>query len=156
MYVYIYYIQVSLYMYIYTYLLYIYIDWQHPPVLTLDGTTGLLTDLIVMKQDPLSLIPMSHCNWPRHQVLIRTNRGPTMGDGGVFHTPGTDFSRPVEELEYTCLLKNTFTEVSHDRVFKTWQTPSTYPECVFCGKMYWLGTSNVRTRTEPVFWQYRP
>jgi hypothetical protein len=42
-----------------------------------------------------------------------------VGNGGVFHTPRADFSRPVEELEYTCLLKSTFTEVSHDRGFKT-------------------------------------
>jgi hypothetical protein len=42
-----------------------------------------------------------------------------MGDGGVFHTSCADFSRPVEELEYTCLLKSTFTDASHDRVFKT-------------------------------------
>jgi hypothetical protein len=53
-----------------------------------------------------------------------------MGDGGVFLTPCEDFSRLVEELEYTCLLKITFTEASHDRVFKTWQTPATYPECL--------------------------
>jgi predicted alpha-1,6-mannanase (GH76 family) len=39
-------------------------------------------------------------------------------------------------LAYTCLLKSNFTEASHDRGFKTWQTPTTYPECVFCGKMY--------------------
>jgi hypothetical protein len=32
-----------------------------------------------------------------------------MGDGGVLCTPCADFSRPVEELEYTCLLKSTFT-----------------------------------------------
>jgi hypothetical protein len=38
-----------------------------------------------------------------------------VGDGGVFHTPCADFSRPVEELEYTCLLKSTFTEASHVR-----------------------------------------
>ncbi len=31
-----------------------------------------------------------------------------MGDGGVFLTPCADFSRPVEELEYTCLLKSIF------------------------------------------------
>ena len=29
--------------------------------------------------------------------------------------PCTDFSRPVQELEYTCLLKSTFTEASHVR-----------------------------------------
>jgi hypothetical protein len=39
-----------------------------------------------------------------------------VGDGGVFHTPCGDFSRPVEELEYICLLKSTFTEASHVRV----------------------------------------
>ncbi len=53
-----------------------------------------------------------------------------MGDGGVFSTPCADFSRPAEELEYTYLLKSTFTEASHDRGFKTWQTPATYPECL--------------------------
>jgi hypothetical protein len=44
---------------------------------------------------------------------------PKMGDGGVFHTPCPDFSKPVEELEYRCLLKSTFTQASHDRGFKT-------------------------------------
>jgi hypothetical protein len=58
-------------------------------------------------------------NFFSHEVIIRGNRAPKMGDGGVFHTPCTDFSRPVEELEYTCLLKRTFTEASHDRGFKT-------------------------------------
>jgi hypothetical protein len=33
----------------------------------------------------------------------------------VFGTPCADFSRPVEELEYTYLLKSSFTEASHDR-----------------------------------------
>jgi hypothetical protein len=60
-----------------------------------------------------------------------------------------DFSKPVEELEYTCLLKNTFTEESHDRVFKTWQTPATYPECVFCGKMYRWQTVYVECHMDP-------
>jgi hypothetical protein len=54
-----------------------------------------------------------------HESISRGSRVPKMGDGGVFLTPCADFSRPVEELEYTCLLKNTFTEVSHDRGFKT-------------------------------------
>ncbi len=58
---------------------------------------------------------------------IRTaSRAPKMGDGGVFRR----LFRPVEELEYTCLLKNTLTEASHDRGFKTCQTPVTYPECL--------------------------
>jgi hypothetical protein len=30
-------------------------------------------------------------------------------------TPCADFFRPVEELEYACLLKSTFTETSHVR-----------------------------------------
>ena len=72
-----------------------------------------------------------------------------MGDGGVFHTPCADFSRPVEELEYTCLLKSTFTEASHVRGFKTWQTPATYPECVFCGKMYRWGAAYVKCHMDP-------
>ncbi len=53
------------------------------------------------------------------QALSRASRAPKMGEGGVFHTPCADFSRPVEELEYTCLLKSTFNEASHDRGFKT-------------------------------------
>ncbi len=86
----------------------------------------------------------------------RTSRTPKMGDGGVLYTPyhGTDFSRPVQELEYTCLLKNTFTKVSHDRDFKTCQTPETYPECVFCGRVSMCAesqsTSCVTNRT-PLF-----
>ena len=67
----------------------------------------------------------------------------------MFHTPCADFSRPVEELEYTCLLKSTFTEASHDRGFKTWQTPATYPECVFCGKMYRWGAAYVECHMDP-------
>ena len=76
-------------------------------------------------------------------------RAPKMGHGGVFRTPCADFSRPVEELEYTCLLKSTFTQASHDRGFKTWQTPATYPECVFCGKMYRWGAANVECHMDP-------
>ncbi len=72
-----------------------------------------------------------------------------MGDGRVFHTPCADFSRPVEKLEYTCLLKSTFTEASHDRDFKTWQTQATYPECVFCGKMYRWGATYVECHMDP-------
>ena len=69
-------------------------------------------------------------NFFSHEVISRASRSPKMGDGGVFGTPCEDFSRPVEELEYTCLLKSTFTEASHDRGFKTWQTPATSPECL--------------------------
>jgi hypothetical protein len=58
-------------------------------------------------------------NFLSHETISRGSRSPKMGDGGVLHTPCTDFSRPVEELEYTCLLKSTFTESSHDRGFKT-------------------------------------
>jgi hypothetical protein len=72
-----------------------------------------------------------------------------MGDGGVFRTPCADFCRPVEELEYTRLLKSTFTEASHVRGFKTWQTPATYPECVFCGKMYRWQAANVECHMDP-------
>jgi hypothetical protein len=53
-----------------------------------------------------------------HQDLTRASRVPKMVDGGVFHTPCAACSRPVEELEYTCLLKSNFTETSHDRGFK--------------------------------------
>ncbi len=44
-------------------------------------------------------------NFFSHEVIGRASWAPKMGDGGVFHTPFADFSRPVEELEYTCLLK---------------------------------------------------
>jgi hypothetical protein len=58
-------------------------------------------------------------NFFSHEAISRGSRAPKMRDGGVFHMPCADFSRPVEELEYTCLLKITFTEASHDRGFKT-------------------------------------
>jgi hypothetical protein len=58
-------------------------------------------------------------NFFSHKTINRGSRTPKMGDGGVFHTHCADFSRPVEALEYTCLLKSTFTEDSHDRDFKT-------------------------------------
>ena len=48
-----------------------------------------------------------------------------------------------------CLLKSTFTEASHDRGFKTCQTPATYPECVFCGKMYRWGVVYVECHMDP-------
>jgi hypothetical protein len=105
-------------------------------------------------------------------------------DGGVFRTTCGDFSRPVEELEYTCLLKNTFTEPSHDRGFKDTVVSGNLPwvsfveKCISGGRL----TSNVTwtptfrkqqlarkglsqrvqnhnqhrvVRIEPVFWQYR-
>jgi hypothetical protein len=72
-----------------------------------------------------------------------------MGDGGVVLTPCADFSRPVEELEYSCLLKSTFTQVSHDRDFKSCQTPATYPECVFCGRNNRWGTVYVECHMDP-------
>ncbi len=87
-------------------------------------------------------------SFPR-RILGGPNRAPKMGDGGVFHTPSTYFCRPVEELEYTRLLKSTFTEASHVRGFKTCQTPATYPECVFCGKMYRWGVANVECHMDP-------
>ena len=78
---------------------------------------------------PKSLL-FSGCSLFSHEAISRASRAPKMGDGGVFGTPCADFSRPAEELEYTCLLTSTFTEASHDRGFKTWQTPATYPECL--------------------------
>ena len=72
-----------------------------------------------------------------------------MGDGGGFRTPCADFSRPVEELEYSCLLKSTFTQVSHDRDFRTCQTPVTYPECIFCGRKYRWGAVYVECHMDP-------
>jgi hypothetical protein len=59
-------------------------------------------------------------NFFSHEVISRASWVPKIGDRVVFHTTCADFSRPVEELEYTCLLKSTFTEVSHVRGFKTW------------------------------------
>jgi hypothetical protein len=72
-----------------------------------------------------------------------------MGNGGGFRTPCADFSRPVEELEYSCLLKSTFTQFSHDRGFKTCQTPATYPECAFCGRKYRWGVVYVECQIDP-------
>jgi hypothetical protein len=55
-------------------------------------------------------------NFFSNQALRRAKEGTKGGGGGVFRTPCADFSRPVQELEYTCLLKSTFTEaVSHVR-----------------------------------------
>ncbi len=111
----------------------------------------------------LSWIPLSHCNWSQLPEVFwknpptsknfwknppTSNRDswvPKMGDGRVFHTSCPDFFRPVE-LEYRCLLKSTFTQTSHDSVFKTLQTPTTYPECLFCEE-----SKHRVSRTEPVF-----
>ncbi len=98
----------------------------------LDGKTGLRTGLLAGKQDwkcPVSLLATC-CGSKLLKVilidsdfgyypLLKGYLGTKMGDGGGFRTPCVDFSRPVEELEYSCLLKSTFTQASHDRGFKT-------------------------------------
>jgi hypothetical protein len=38
-----------------------------------------------------------------------------MGEGRVSLTPCADIYRPVEELEYTVLLRSTFTQSDHER-----------------------------------------
>ncbi len=72
-----------------------------------------------------------------------------MGEGRVSLTPCADFYRPVEELEYTDLLRNTFTQSGHERVFKTWRTPATHPQCVFCDKKYRWGKGEVECHMDP-------
>jgi hypothetical protein len=57
----------------------------------------------------------------------------------VFLTPCANFYRPVEELEYTDLLRSTFTQPDHERGFNTWRTLATHPQCVFCSKRYRWG-----------------
>jgi hypothetical protein len=70
-----------------------------------------------------------------------------MGNGSVPHTLCR--LSPVEELEYTCLLKSTFTQASHDKGLQTWQTPATYPECLFCGRKYRWGVAFVECHMDP-------
>ena len=72
-----------------------------------------------------------------------------MGEGGVSLTPCADFYRPVEELEYTDLLRSTFTQSGHERGFKTWRTPATLPQCVFCGNKYRWGKGEVECHMDP-------
>ena len=72
-----------------------------------------------------------------------------MGEGRVSLTPCEDFYRPVEELEYTDLLRSTFTQSDHERGFKTWRTPATHPQCVFCGKKYRWGKGEVECHMDP-------
>jgi hypothetical protein len=64
-------------------------------------------------------------------------------------TPCTDFYRPVEELEYTDLLRSTFTQSGHERRFKTWRTEATHPQCVFCGKKHRWGKGEVECHMDP-------
>jgi ribosomal protein L24E len=64
-------------------------------------------------------------------------------------TPCADFYRPVEELEYTDLLRSTFTQSGHERGFKTWRTPATLPQCVFCGNKYRWGKGEVECHMDP-------
>jgi hypothetical protein len=64
-------------------------------------------------------------------------------------TPCTDFYRTVEELEYTDLLRSTFTQSGHERGVKTWWTPSTHPQCVFCDKKYRWGKGEVECHMDP-------
>jgi hypothetical protein len=75
--------------------------------------------------------------------------GITMGEGRVSLTPCADFHRPVEELEYTDLLRSSFTQSGHERGFKTWRTPATHPQCVFCGKRYRWRKGEVECHMDP-------
>ncbi len=75
--------------------------------------------------------------------------GITMGEGRVSLTPCADFHRPVEELEYTDLLRRSFTQSGHERGFKTWRTPATHPQCVFCGKRYRWRKGEVECHMDP-------
>ncbi len=84
---------------------------------TLDAKTGLLTGLLAGEQGwkcPVALLATCCGSKSLKVILIdsdfRAYRAPKVWDGGVFHTTCTDFSRPVERLEYTCLVKSTFTE----------------------------------------------
>ncbi len=94
------------------------------PVTFLSNSPAL-TGLLVGKQgisSPVALLATCCGSKSLKVILIDSDfRAYTakMGDGGVFHTPCAYFCRPVEELEYTRLLKNTFTEASHVRGFKT-------------------------------------
>jgi hypothetical protein len=72
-----------------------------------------------------------------------------MGEGRVSLTPCADFYRPVEELEYTDLLRSTFTQSDHERDVKTWRTPATHPQCAFCGKKYRWGKGEVECHMDP-------
>ena len=72
-----------------------------------------------------------------------------MGEGRVSLTPCEDFYRPVKELEYTDLLRSTFTQSDHERGFKTWRTPATHPQCAFCGKKYRWGKGEVECHMDP-------
>ncbi len=72
-----------------------------------------------------------------------------MGEGRVSLTICADFYRPVEELEYTDLLRITFTQSDHERGFKTWRTPATHPQSAFCGKKYRWGKGEVECHMDP-------
>jgi hypothetical protein len=90
-----------------------------------DRTTGhfLLVELFLKVKSSFSE--------RRQQVLTDI----TIGEGRVSLTPCPDFYRPVEELEYTDLLRRTFTQSGHERGFKTWWTPATHPKCLLCQKV---------------------
>ncbi len=141
------------------------VDDRIPPhtLVILDAKTGLLTGFLSGKQGwkyPVALLTTCCGSKSLKVILIdsdfRTypvlNPLVTLSLTPSFRTDffeGKNFSRPVEELEYTCLLKSTFTEASHVRDFKTCQTPATYPECVFCEKMYRWGVAYVECHMDP-------
>jgi hypothetical protein len=83
-------------------------------LVTLERETDLITGLLSGKQGwkcPVSLISTCCGSKSLKVILIDSGFGPypvlnplvtlyvvtKMGDGGVFHTPCADFSRPVEE-----------------------------------------------------------
>ena len=63
--------------------------------------------------------------------------------------PAPNCNTPVKDLTYKDLLTSTFTLASHERGIKTWCVPTTYPECVYCGKRYRYERFNVECHMDP-------
>ena len=72
-----------------------------------------------------------------------------MGDVRETPSPAPNYNTPVKDLSYKDLLTSTFTLVSHERGIKTWCVPSTYPDCVYSGKMYRHERFNVECHMDP-------
>jgi hypothetical protein len=102
------------------------------------------------------------CNWPQLSRIFSENDKNFFSinllpglvghqDGGWRSVPHTlcRLFQTCRRTEYSCLLKSTFTQASHDRGFKTWQTPATYPECIFCGRKYRCGSVYVECHMDP-------
>jgi hypothetical protein len=111
----------------------------------------------------LSSIPLSRSNFPRLQgrifLKVKTSFPPKPLAGLAGHQRwGMEecaarlvqtFPDLQKNWSMTCLLTSTFAEASHDRGFKTWQTPATYPECIFCGRKYRWGAVYVECHMDP-------